>query len=179
MKDGASVRNWKHRSETDLASTALSELSRYFTVEREVRGAHCSGRQLRLDAVLRPRDPSGWADPSPAFGVEFKNAYAGSHDTRRFTSWAAQAVDYVHTEWDGYGPLTIFACPAVSAAFTGQGAWSEGSGWLMVRILGQLGVGELGQTAYGWTLRLNGDNLWSERYGVHRKWSLIPKVGSR
>ena len=176
---GASVRNWKHRSEADLADAALTELDPYFTADREIWGTHCSGRRLRLDAVMRPRDPSGWRDPSPAFGVEFKNAYAGSHDTRRFTAWAAQAVDYAHTEWEGYGPLTIFACPPISAAFTGPGAWGEGAGWLMVWVLGQLGVGELGQTGYGWTLRLNGDNLWSERKGVHRKWSLVRKVGSR
>ena len=175
----ASVRNWKHRSEADLAGAALGELDPYFTAEPEVLGTHCSGKRLRLDAVLRPRDPSGWRDPSPAFGVEFKNAYAGSHDTRRFTSWAAQAVDYAHTEWVGYGPLTIFACPAISARFTGPGHWGEGAGWLMVRVLGQLGIGELGETAYGWTLRLNGENLWSERKGVHRKWRLIRKVGSR
>jgi hypothetical protein len=88
-------------------------------------------------------------------------------------------VDYTHTDWDSYGRLTMFTCPAVSAAFTGPGAWGDGAGRLMVRVLGQLGVGELGQTGYGWTLRLNGGNHWSERYGVHRKWSLVRKVGSR
>lgn len=113
------------------------------------------------------------------FGVEFKNAFAGSFDTRRFTSWTAQAVDYTHTEWERYGHLKIFTCPPVSAAFTGDTVYGDGGARLMVRVLGQLGVGELGETAYGWTLRLNGDSLWSERYGVQRKHSLIPKVGSR
>jgi hypothetical protein len=178
--NGTSVRNWKHRTEADLASAALVELDPYFTADREVWGTHCSGKRLRLDAVLRPRDPTGWADPPPAFGVEFKNAYAGSFDTRHFTTWAAQAVDYAHTQWDGYGPLTIFACPAISAAFAADRTASAlAAARLMVRVLGQLGVGELGETGYGWTLRLNGDNIWSERYGVHRKWSLDRKVGSR
>lgn len=179
MFGGGTVRNWKHRTEADLASAALSELDPYFTADREVWGTHCSGKRLRLDAVLRPRDPSGWFDATPAFGVEFKNAYAGSFDTRRFTSWAAQAVDYAHTRWDGHGPLTIFACPALSAAFAARTAHTPDASHLMVRVLGQLGVGALGETGYGWTLRLNGDNLWSERYGVHRRWSLIRKVGSR
>lgn len=176
---GASVRNWKHRTEADLVGAALAELDPHFTADREVWGTHCSGKRLRLDAVLRPCDPSGWFDAAPAFGVEFKNALAGPFDTRRFTSWAAQAVDYVHTDWEGYGRLTIFACPAVSAAFSRGTAYGDGAAGLMVRVLGQLGVGELGQTGYGWTLRLNGENLWSERYGVHRKPSLIRKVGSR
>lgn len=172
----ASVRNWKYRSEADLATAALAELDPYFTADREVHGVHYTGKQLRLDAVLRPRDPTGWAGPAPAFGVEFKNALSGPSDTRRFTSWAAQAVDYTYTEWTGYGRLMIFTCPAVSAGLVPYG---DAAIRLMVCVLGQLGVGELGQTAYGWTLRLNGDNLWSQRYGVHRKWSLIPKAGSR
>lgn len=179
MTNKPSVRNWKHRIEADLASAALGELDPHFTAEREIWGTHCTGAGLRLDAVLRPRDPSGWFDQAPAFGVEFKNAYAGDLDPRRFTSWTAQAVDYTHTNRDGFGRLAIFCCPAFSARFIGEGTWSDGAGWLMVRVLGQLGVGELGQTAYGWTLRINGGNLWSERYGVHRKWSLVQKVGSR
>jgi hypothetical protein len=52
--DSASVRNWKHPAEADLASAALAELTPYFTAEREVWGTHCTGRRLRLDAVLRP-----------------------------------------------------------------------------------------------------------------------------
>lgn len=179
MTNRPSVRNWKHRTEADLASVALAELDSYFTAEREVWGTHCTGARLRLDAVLQPRDSSGWFDQAPVFGVEFKNALAGSFDTRRFTSWAAQAVDYTHTKWGSYGYLTVFTCPPVSAVFTENTVYGVGAGELMVRVLGQLGVGELGQTSYGWTLRLNGDTLWSERRGVHRRWSLIPKVGSR
>jgi hypothetical protein len=123
-----SVRNWKYRSEADLASAALGELGRYFTADREVRGVHCTGKRLRLDAVLRPRDPSGWFDPPPVFGVEFKNALAGSLDTRRFTSWAAQAVDYAHTDWEGYGRLMIFTCPAVFGRIRQRHRLRRGSG---------------------------------------------------
>jgi hypothetical protein len=89
-----------------------------------------------------------------------------------------QAVDYTHTSWDGYGQLMIFTCPPLSTAFTENNAYGAGAGQLMVRLLGQLGVGEPGQTGYGWTLRLNGDNLWYEHRGTHRNWSLVPKVSS-
>jgi hypothetical protein len=169
--DGALAGNWKHRTEADLAQIALSGLSRYFSVDREVWGNHCSGKHVRLDAVRRPGDPSGWFDSDPRFGVEFKNAFVGSFDTRRFTAWAAQAVDYVHTEWEGYGRLMIFTCPPVSAPFNDDTVYGDGAARLMVRVLGQLGVGELRETGYGWTLRLNGENLWSERGGIQRRWS--------
>jgi hypothetical protein len=56
----------------------------------------------------RPRSPTirPWTDPNPAFGVEFKNPAAAT-GTKSHTKWAAQAVDYTHTDWDGYGRLLI------------------------------------------------------------------------
>jgi hypothetical protein len=61
-------------SEAAMAEYVLAELSGTFRIQREVRGEHCSGKPLRLDTVLRPRDPSGWRDESPVFGVEFKES---------------------------------------------------------------------------------------------------------
>jgi hypothetical protein len=163
-------------TEAELASLVLADLAEVFTIQREVPGIHCSGKRLRLDAVLRPRDASSWCDPEPTFGVEFKNVRPG-HGTRGFTTWAAQAVDYAHTAWDGSGPLTIFTCPPITEGIARGGI--DHNDWLMAHLLGQMSVGELGRTRHGWTLRLCGDNIWSERHGVHRKWSLIPKIGSR
>lgn len=162
----------KFDSEAELASATLAVLERHFAIEREVEGIHCSGQLLRLDAVLRPQDRTGWRDASPAFGVEFKNP-ARLDSMRDFTSWAAQSVDYTHTQWHGYGRLTIFTCPPISARLDEAGArWTA-------RFLGQMNVGELGWTLHGWALQVCGEAIWSQRKGVHRRWSLIPKVGSR
>lgn len=84
-------------SETELAEWALGQLDPYFTIHPQVQGVHCSGRRMRIDAILRPRDASGWTDPDPAFGVEFKNPVT-LDSTKAYTKWAAQAVDYTHTE---------------------------------------------------------------------------------
>jgi hypothetical protein len=134
IADGASVRNWKHRTEADPVSATLSALGPYYAVEREGLG-HPLHRQTTsaLSSRTRSRAPIAQAND---FGVEFKNALAGSFDTRRFTSWAAQGVDYVYTEWDGYGRLMIFTCPAVSAAFTSETVYGDGAARLMVRVLG-------------------------------------------
>ncbi|GAB3861552.1 hypothetical protein ACFPIJ_11875 [Dactylosporangium cerinum] len=85
-------------NEAELAERVLGILSPHFEIETEVDGRHCSGRQLRIDAVLRPRDPSDWKDDRPAFGVEFKLASQGPSSTAKFTQWARQAVDYTHTD---------------------------------------------------------------------------------
>ncbi len=87
-------------SEADLVDAVLKALSGYFLIEIEVGGTHCcSGQRLKLDAVLRPVNRSGWHDPDPCFGVEFKNVREAG-GIRGFTKWAAQAVDYAHTTWD-------------------------------------------------------------------------------
>jgi hypothetical protein len=79
---------------------------------REVAGTHWSRRRLRLDAVLEPKDPRPRKDDRPAVGVEFRLPDELSFDTRRFTRWAAQAIDYGETEWDSFGRLIIFGCPS-------------------------------------------------------------------
>lgn len=162
-------------TEGDLAAATLATLRPHFTVEREVEGVHCSGQRLRLDAVLRPVEAGPWRDTAPAIGVEFKNP-ARLDSTRDYTSWAAQCVDYTHTNWNGYGRLTVFTCPPITAYSPYADKLRLG---FMQRLLGQMNVGELGLTVHGWTLQLNGEAIWSERKGLHRAWSLTPKVGSR
>ena len=124
---------------------------------------------------MRPREPSGWTDADPAFGVEFKNP-CDEEGTRAYTKWAAQAVDCTHTAWDGFGRLLIATCPPVTDGVLG----GVDAQWLLIRLLGQLGVGELGINPYqGWTLRVSGTRVWSQRNGPHRQWSIRPKWGSR
>ncbi|OHV29065.1 hypothetical protein BBK14_34190 [Parafrankia soli] len=166
-------------NEAALVEWALDQLDPWFVADREVPGTHCSNRRLRLDAVLRPRDPSGWRDDAPAFGVEFKIAAQRSFDTMNFTRWAAQALDYTHTDWDGYGRLWVFTCPSFLAPFTGD-HWGFGPD-LAARLLGRFGVGELCLLDQeGWGLMVHGTHaLWTQRLGVHqaKEWSLAPRVG--
>lgn len=164
-----------HKTE-ERAEWALSYLGQWFHVDREVWGAHCGGRRLRIDAVMKPRDASAWKDDAPVFGVEFKLTTAGS-DTREFTSWVAQAVDYTHVYWQGYGRLKIFTCPSPFVALA-----ERDGGDLMARMLGQLGVGELSPIQHrGWALLLNDHVVWCEADGpvAAKQWSIRSRVGSR
>lgn len=162
-------------NEADLAERVLTLLDQHFLIDTEVVGRHCSGRRLRIDAILRPRDPGPWKDDEPAFGVEFKLVHQKSFDTRDFSAWARQACDYTHVEWQGYGRLMVFACPSPIIDLGGTDAW------LMAHLLGQFGVGELAPREQdGWAIMLHGDHvLWSERRGAAaaQRWSLRPKVG--
>jgi hypothetical protein len=170
------------RTEPELATWVLDQLAPSFVVHREIAGTHWSRRRLRLDAVLEPKDPGRWKDDKPALGVEFKLADERSFDTRRFTRWAAQAVDYTETEWDGFGRLMIFGCPSPMRMIASSG-WGQEAAGLMAHLLGQFGVGELAPMERdGLTLILQGHHrLWSQHRGVleARRWSLWPRVGSR
>lgn len=160
--------------EEDLATWVLGQVAAHFHIQKQVYGTHCSGSRLRIDAVLRPKDTSGWADgPDTAIGVEFKRSNGG----RAATQWIAQCVDYGHVEWDGYGRLPIFACPGVRVG------WSDDADKAVGHLLGQMRIGELVKLhKYGWSLLLHTHHRqWSETEGVveARRTRLRPKIGSR
>lgn len=103
-------------TEQALSDYVLGIMSEWFSIETEVDGRYRGEELTRIDAVLRPLDPSKWADESPAFGIEFKlpKPDAGLKD---YFKWAAQAVDYTHVDWDGYGRLQVFVCPSPIMAY--------------------------------------------------------------
>lgn len=174
-------------TETELRNAVLNAVlnavAPWFEVlQLEVPGTHWSGKRLRLDAVLRPRNSEAWFDDAPVFGVEFKKQQLLTKDVTRL---CAQAVDYAQTAWDSYGRLSVFCCPPPTAS-----VYAGVSPFFLTRLLGQFNVGEFGLSAYhGWSMRLSGHPVWSEtsRYHAHgaegyvppAAGSLIPKTGSR
>ncbi|WP_345695748.1 hypothetical protein [Kitasatospora terrestris] len=118
-------------SERALADHVLGRLAAHFLIEREVEGRYPDGRTVRIDAVLRPRDPSGWFDVEPVFGIEFKLPDK-INSVGEFGAQIAQASDYAHCTFDGYGRLTIFLCPSPVSDLLTQADRKVGS---MVRTL--------------------------------------------
>ncbi|WP_392750523.1 hypothetical protein [Streptomyces sp. LN590] len=173
-------------NEAALSARVLQRLKPFFSIEEEVMGAHCSGKQLRIDAIVRPRIPGKWKSPDIALGLEFKRFTPGDvnislHDV---TGLAAQAIDYTHVEWKGYGRIPVFTCPGVLqwvGAGRTNGHLDQGA-HLYGNLLGQLGVGELVlRWNYGLTFVMHDTSVWSERRGVERgkNWNLKPRAGSR
>lgn len=163
------------RDEDELADKVLARLSPWFDVSREVDGTFCDGtRRLRIDAVVRSK-PVCPPHRDVTFGIEFKKP-ENADGLKYFTGWAAQAIDYTHVDWDGFGRLLVFTCPPVLDNFEAFGRVD-----VLERVMGQLGVGQLGLfSGYGLMFTLNGHRIWSEREGFMRKnWSLKRKTGSR
>lgn len=185
----------EYLSEQAFVDATLEELAPHFHIEQQVWLEHWTGRRLRVDAILRPRESEAWKDEHPVFAVEFKmpmlfHTGKGWGDTKDFTAWAAQSVDYTNSLWRssfGEQRLRVFTCPSVTAPFeNGPNNPNESTlsnpAFYMSRLLWQLGVGELAKLERnGWTLLGQGDHvLWSQRHGVHegKHWSLKPRVGS-
>lgn len=160
-----------------FANNILELLKDDFIIVTEVWGTHFSGARLRIDAILKPKDPTKWKNPDVCFGIEFKLAEK-LKDTKDKTLWIKQCIDYANTEWDNYGYLYIFSCPSI---FDKLEYAVMGNQWLWNRILSNLGVGRLDMNNYhGWTFYLQDTHrIWSQKGGVAsgKNWSLKRKFG--
>ena len=169
-------------AEADFASRILNKLSPHFQIHHQVTGRHFSGKKLRLDAVVCPLESEEWKNRNVALGIEFKDTIRIAGDTTNYTKWLAQCVDYSHTKWSRFGYIFVFACPELIEGIPGR-RHSGGAGWLLPRILGHLGIGELREVPnYGLTFFLHDSHrIWSEYQGVELgcHWSLRRKFGSR
>ncbi len=168
-------------SEAAFKARVLNILRDEFYIWTEVEGTHFSGKRLRLDAVVAPKVTTAWKTPHVALGIEFKSEIRLSGGMKALTKWFAQCVDYAHTEWDGFGYLYVFACPGMIEDMQSPSAGQ--SAWLLRRVMGQIGIGELRfDPRRGLSFYLHQDHrLWSQRDGVEsgRFWTLTRTFGSR
>lgn len=158
--------------EKDVSEDLLERLRKHFHIDQEVNGTHFSGKRVRIDAVLVPRDRSCWAGDTIHIGLEIKR---GKDSIGEASKQAAQAVDYSHSYFDKYGYLFIFCWPDPT-----HGVFGSRSGFYQ-RFLGQLGVGFLRNNCGSLELHLKGHLVWSEKLGPvdARRWKLERKFGSR
>jgi len=160
--------------EKQIVDYWVKRLSKHFYIEQEVTGKHFSGKNLRIDAIIRPKDTTNWANKDIAFGVEFKDIefFKSDFDTKNYTKWMKQCVDYANTYFEGYGYLYILICPSRTPE---KYSFS-------LHLLSQLGVGQIVDSEYlGVTIMLNQTHkIWSEKNGVMegKRWKLERKFGN-
>lgn len=167
------------RSEAELLQDTLATLSRDFHVRREVRGVGLHGQHVRLDAVITPRDPSPWKNPTVALGIEAKaEGSSAPGDFQHLARWVAQCIDYSYSRWDGYGLLPIFMLPSLDML-----GWPPDSRFDVIpHLLGQFNIGEVTtHPQHGLALTVHQHHrIWSEKRGVEagKRWTLTPRIGS-
>lgn len=169
-------------SEKNLKKDYLSILKKDFNVFEEVSGRHFSNKRMRIDAVVTPKKKEGWKNENVAFGIEFKDTirFSESYDTKDFTKWLSQCIDYSNTEWKDFGYIYIFCCPSL---IEGVPSHLVGSGMFLRNFLGQMGIGELTEEGrYGLSFLLHGHHrIWSQCGDVEmgKHWNLKRKFGSK
>ena len=174
-------------SEQIVVEEGLRQLGQHFVVQRQVPGRHFSGKQVFLDAVLQPKDARLWKNKRVALGIEFKDTlrYQQSYDTKDYTKWLAQCVDYSHAEWEGFGYLYVFAYGGLVERIGGRfdGLDLDRLDWFLPHLMAQLGIGELKAIPYhGLSFLLNGHHrIWSAVKGVEegKRYNLERRFGSR
>lgn len=183
-----SLRNAGRKSgnEQTLSSQTLERLSEWFHVDEQVNGMHWSGKKVRIDAILTPKDTSEWKSASPHLGIEFKNfnKFNPSFDIRDYTRWWAQSHDYAESCFDGYGHVYVFTYQCMTRF---RQHFSHEAVLIAQRLLGQVGVGELCLGRGGFPSRqslqfsLQGHTVWCEVEGIKcgKQWSMERKFGSR
>lgn len=166
--------------EKDFQNRVLEVLDKFFNIDTQITGRHYSGRLMKIDAILKPRQPQSWKDPNVALGVEFKSPDKLGSTTDK-SHWMTQCVDYANTDWNNYGYIHIFSCPAIFESL--QNANVHEGIWLLNRLLSNMGVGELKHHPnYGWCFYLQDSHLiWSEKRGVvsGRVWKLRRTFGCK
>ncbi len=130
---------------------------------------------LRSSRDIR-RDPSGCLNlPRSSTSRSRTRTQAATTRAASPHGWPRPSTT-PYTQWEGYGPLTIFACRDLCLVHR-PCAWGEAGGWLMVRVLASSSLASCGSR-----IRLDAQaqrrQPLSERHCVQRKWSLVRKVGS-
>jgi hypothetical protein len=170
-------------SEKEISAEVVKELSNDFYFYPEVKGKHFSGKQLKLDYIIKPKNITDWKNKNICFGLEFKDMpnIDQKGDTKNFTKWLAQCIDYSNTYWEEYGYVIILTCPGIRTSnFLGA---IDGS-WMLTRVMGQIGIGELKKFQQdGWSIVLHDiHRVWTQNKGVGtggRLWNLKKKFGCR
>lgn len=174
--------------EREVKAAVLSRLAPHFHIFEEVWGTHWSGKRMRIDAIVTPKDDSGWKTKTPKLGIEFKNhrGFNPSFDMKDYTKWWAQCHDYAETLFDGHGYVNVFSFKGFD--HYRERLRSSTDSAFVIRFWGRLGVGEL-QDAEDWHSRrrslvfvMNGTNkVWSEARGVLEgsRMGMDRKFGSR
>lgn len=159
--------------EATYKKTILARAENYFHIQTEYPGT-LFGNRCRIDAIIKPKDSSLWANKDVAFAVEFKHFsenYAGkgekSASLNYYSKQFKQIIDYSYAEFKDYGRLPILICPPLFNNMSGREGCSSAL-QLIKNCMGQCNVGELFICQRnGLSIYFNAfHRIWSERWGV-------------
>lgn len=155
--------------ESEYKKYILERADPHFYIQKEHHG-FLFGNKCRIDAIIKPRDISQWANKAIAFAVEFKHFVTPddhSHSLNYYSKQFKQIIDYSYAEWKDYGRLPVLICPPLFNKYHYTERYS-GAIQLIKNCMGQCNVGELtDHPKNGLSIYFNTHHrIWSERWGV-------------
>lgn len=166
--------------EQDEIQFVIRDLKRHFHIKEEVKGRHIEGYNVRIDALICPKDHHLWRNKNKTlFGIEYKQQFESISDR---TKLLVQAMDYRNSRFptkfgNVHVPVFVYPNPIISLE----------DRQFYDRLLGRLGIGFLDyEERYGGkkvlTMRLSGSNIWNTETGVSgvaKNMKFERKVGSQ
>jgi len=154
----------------------LGILEPFFKIETEVWGTHFSGKKVKIDAILRPKNNSDWRNKDLVIGLEIKNPLLWETNNRRDTDVLAQCVDYSMSSFKDVNDMIVLVCPLPHKI----------KGDKLIRFISRYNVGHLGfNSKDGICFYYGGQPFWIEKrekgqaVGVLTKSLLRQKFGNR
>lgn len=154
----------------------LKCLEPHFEISREVWGTHLSGKKVKIDVILKPRDNSDWRNKDLVIGLEIKNPLFWETNNRRDTDLLAQCVDYSMSSFKGVKDMVVLICPLPHKIKSDK----------LIRFVSRYNVGHLGfNDKDGICFYYGGQPFWIEKrkngqaVGVLKKSLLSQKFGNR
>lgn len=162
-------------SETELKDFMRNELSRNFKIKEEWWGSHFSGRKVRIDMLIKPKQTSEWANKDVIFGIEFKRG--NLDNTGYINDYIRQCIDYSNTKFDKIGYIPILMCPPIFEEHHMTSRFTEN----IFSLLKSFNIGQLYHSKNGLSIVYAGwHQVWAEKIGVHegKRWQMKTKFGS-
>lgn len=169
---------YNEMSEFEFKKHIISVLSNDFVISEEWNGIHLSGSNVRIDAVMRPKNTDLWMNKKIVFGIEFKSPskLIGFGKQLEFIK---QAIDYSNTKFDRLGHIPILICPMI---FFDEAYSNDNSNTFMRKLLNKFNIGEIGYTHRGLSIIFaESEFIWTTKEGVcsGKRDKLITKFGSQ
>lgn len=167
---------WLHMTEKDHIDQILSILSKDFKIRTEWEGK-CFGKNVRIDALIKPIENEMWANKEIVFGVELKKEFKAT-GLNEVTDHIKQAIDYSYAEWKGVGRIPILICPGIS--YTGYA--NENGESVIKHLLSRFAIGELKQTHRGLAIVMADSHfIWDQTSGIceGKRWTFKTSIGCK
>jgi len=169
--------NFAEISEEKFALCLEDKLSPFFHIKKQVLGTHLTGKKMRIDLIITPKDTTDWKNKNIAFGIEIKSPTKLDRLNGQL-GFMKQCVDYSYTNFKDYGFIPILAYPDFAIDNTYA---TEKSLTALRHFLNQFQVGELKETYRGLSIIFAEHHfIWYNGIvGEGKKWTLKRKFGSK